>query len=223
MLDPWERQPKGSPLILTGDGESAKAHAAFMDYARMGVAHSLRDLAARYRQAVVNGQSTPPTTKWTTTSKWSHNHSWVARAAAWDAEQERLRAVAHRQAVEDLARQDAERGRSLVAMAERIMERANQALAVLRPFQQEFVDEHGGTVRVLKSDFTPGDVANLGRAVAALLKAGSDLQRLALGEPTEIVGQRELEVRAEALAEELGIPKEEILVNFQEYRSRRGR
>ena len=64
-------------------GESKKAHSAFMDYFLMGGGRSLRKLLAEFSKQHENEASTihPPTTKWTTLSKWSHIHHWQARIA----------------------------------------------------------------------------------------------------------------------------------------------
>jgi hypothetical protein len=64
-------------------GESRKAHSALMDYFLMGAGRSLRKLLDRFSKQHENESSTelPPTTKWTTLSKWSHIHYWQARIA----------------------------------------------------------------------------------------------------------------------------------------------
>ena len=64
----WERQPK----------ESAPAFEAFAMYRDMGVNRSIRKAAQNLNKAV------------TTLAEWSSKHEWVKRAAAWDAEQDRI-------------------------------------------------------------------------------------------------------------------------------------
>lgn len=63
--------------------ESKKAHSAFVDYFLMSAGRSLRKLLAEFSKQHENEASTiqPPTTKWTTLSKWSHIHHWQARIA----------------------------------------------------------------------------------------------------------------------------------------------
>lgn len=64
----WERQPN----------ESAQAFEAFATYRDMGVNRSIRKAAQHLNKAV------------TTLAEWSTKHEWVKRAAAWDAEQDRI-------------------------------------------------------------------------------------------------------------------------------------
>lgn len=64
----WERQTT----------ESSKAFEAFVVYRDMGVNRSIRKAAQNLNKAV------------TTLAEWSTKHDWVKRAAAWDAEQDRL-------------------------------------------------------------------------------------------------------------------------------------
>ena len=64
----WERQPN----------ESAPAFEAFAMYRDMGVNRSIRKAAQNLNKAV------------TTLAEWSSKHEWVKRAAAWDAEQDRI-------------------------------------------------------------------------------------------------------------------------------------
>ena len=64
----WERQPT----------ESAQAFEAFALYRDMGVNRSIRKVARNLNKAV------------TTLAEWSTKNEWVKRAAAWDAEQDRI-------------------------------------------------------------------------------------------------------------------------------------
>ena len=64
----WERQPK----------ESAQAFEAFAKYRDMGVNRSLRKVVQAVNKSL------------TTIGEWSTKNEWVKRAAAWDAEQDRI-------------------------------------------------------------------------------------------------------------------------------------
>lgn len=67
------------------DDESKAAHAALMDYLRMGTKRSLRSLVKRYESQT---SSKPPTTKLNSLTTWSNKHEWVKRADAYDDAQE---------------------------------------------------------------------------------------------------------------------------------------
>lgn len=74
-------------------GESKKAHAAFLDYARMGPARSLRKLHEAYREHVSNGSQTKrqvPTDSFSTLATWSVRNNWQERVKAFDEEQSRI-------------------------------------------------------------------------------------------------------------------------------------
>jgi len=61
--------------------ESAKAHAALVDYWTMGPGRSLVSLGKLYSQRAESGglAKKPPTLKINTLTKWSYNHHWQAR------------------------------------------------------------------------------------------------------------------------------------------------
>jgi len=211
MPDSWDRQPT----------ESAKAHRALLDYCGMGPARSMKALLERYVQAPTNASPRPPTLSWTTITTWSHKNDWVKRAAAWDADQERLEKEALRTAINEMAQRQASEGRALQDMAAMLRERLEQFVRVMRPVTVETIDENGQVVRVIRTEIKPGDAANLLRAVAAVYKTGIDAERLARGEATDAVDMRVLDAAAEKLAEETGLPKEAILADFEDYRRRR--
>lgn len=81
--EPWERQPK----------ESSPAWEAFVTYRDMGADRSYRKVA----ELLGKNPSGP--------AHWCEKHLWVSRAAAWDAEQDRL----HRKALQKQAKQATER------------------------------------------------------------------------------------------------------------------
>lgn len=76
---PWDHDAPLSRAL----GESSRANDALNDYWLMGSARSLRKLLGGYGQQVVDAGSTrqPPTTKWTTLSKWSHLFGWQDRVS----------------------------------------------------------------------------------------------------------------------------------------------
>jgi hypothetical protein len=73
---PWEQQP----------GESAKAFRAFACYRDLGARRSL-DEVCRQLYPTQTGRKRDATGR---AQVWSTTHQWVARARAWDAEQDRL-------------------------------------------------------------------------------------------------------------------------------------
>ena len=67
-LKPWERQPD----------ESAKAFEAFVIYRDMGLQRGVRKVGDQLHKSL------------TLMSRWSSQHNWPERAAAWDVEQDRI-------------------------------------------------------------------------------------------------------------------------------------
>ena len=65
---PWERQ----------DGETAKAYEAFSEYRDMKADRSLAKVGQKLGKSKAQME------------KWSKKYSWVARAEAWDLEEDRL-------------------------------------------------------------------------------------------------------------------------------------
>lgn len=59
--------------------ESTKAYAAYELYREFGVERSLGKIAQKYNKSIA------------TLGRWSGQYQWVARAAEWDREQERIR------------------------------------------------------------------------------------------------------------------------------------
>ena len=72
MSELWEMQP----------GESSKAFEAFVEYRDMPKPRSIRTVAQNLGKSA------------TLISRWSSEKEWVKRAAAWDAEQDRIARVA---------------------------------------------------------------------------------------------------------------------------------
>jgi hypothetical protein len=155
---PWDPQP----------GETARAYEAFELYRDMGPSRSL----TRASQAV--GKSTHQM------SMWSARHSWVYRAASWDAEQRRLkqedRAVARKEAVDREGR-----------VASLIIA---QALKHIRP------PEKDTTGRKLTEEERQAwkPKPDVLRMATYSLRYASEVERLALGLPTSITkNQQETE------------------------------
>ena len=71
-VQPWERQ----------EGETARAYEGFSVYRDMGAERSLAKVGQRLGKSKAQME------------KWSKKYSWVARAEAWDIEQDRLIRVA---------------------------------------------------------------------------------------------------------------------------------
>jgi hypothetical protein len=100
LPEPWEKQRD----------ESAKAFEAFVIY---------RDLGARRSQANVRrvlaegGVSATPTQ----TERWSTQHGWVARADAWDREQDRIRREAQQEAISQARETESMLGHLLIRAA----------------------------------------------------------------------------------------------------------
>lgn len=63
--------------------ESSKAVQACNDYLRMGVGRSLRTLLSSW---VEQGQTSTPTSNFSTLSEWSRRYGWGKRAESYDAE-----------------------------------------------------------------------------------------------------------------------------------------
>jgi hypothetical protein len=83
---PWDRQP----------GEGGRAFAAFRIY---------RDLGPVDRSLALVAQATGKSLTWM--KEWSRRNRWVGRAAAWDAENQRLSRAQHTKGLEEMARRQA--------------------------------------------------------------------------------------------------------------------
>lgn len=154
---PWERQP----------GEGTKAFAAFVIYRDLGRDRSLvkvaDELRRRKEERGEKGGGRPgsiPTRLSTMSSQWR----WVARSAAWDEEEDRLRLKARVKAVEEMAERQATYGMLM------------QQVGVLK-------------LQKLREAVQEDDSAVSGPLAVKMVEAGSRVERLARGEPSEIVGQ----------------------------------
>jgi len=179
-LDPaaWE-------TLARRDGETAKAHAAFLEYVRMGPGRSLRKLHARYVdwRRTGDGLATekPPTTRLRTLMEWSSRFEWQARLEAYAEERDRAAIAeweARRQALREI---DFQTGDELRDLAARILAETPQFLKTTR--------------RLIKGrdGATDREIITVGIDIDAMLKAlklASDLQRAAAGLPAAAIEVR---------------------------------
>lgn len=177
--------------------ESPAAFRAFCDYAAMGnggKGRSLRDLLAAYVRQSSDNRLTerPPTQKWGTLSTWSLRHAWVDRASAYDAQiaadEERARSAIRAARRAELEEADWSTGESL-----------RQACAAMLAKMPQFLQhteletrQNGELVKVITLALKAGP-GELARA----FEMASKLQRLSVGEATEI--HRLVESELEAL------------------------
>lgn len=98
----WERQ----------DGETSRSFEAFTTYRDLGPTRSLRQAAGIYYGA----ESTPKPHRIRQFKEWSRQNMWVARAEAYDAEQERRRQLERQEHIKEAL----ERGRKAALLLQRI-------------------------------------------------------------------------------------------------------
>ena len=181
------------------DGDTPRSYAALLDYAAMGAGRSLAKLAAAYRNHTGVGTA-PPTRQESTLGAWSASHAWAERVAAYDAvcaaEGEAERAARRRQRRAALEEADHADGAALRAF---VMDALREAPKFLRRSEQ-IVEANGERVKVITLALAAGP-GELARA----LKEASALQRLSLGEATEIhrMVETELEAALDRLAHTL--------------------
>jgi len=179
-------------------GETRRAWEALQDYIDMGPGRSLPLLSKGYSGELVPGddcydlftrflgQSSggggekPPSRHMSTLEGWSARFQWQARVNRYlelaAARREAIRA----QRVQELAEQDWNLGQNLRT-------KAGELLAEFDKFKtrqvKEIVDENGDTLRIITVKLN----ATLSQ-LAQLAKTASDLQRLAVDEPTNNIG-----------------------------------
>lgn len=161
------------------DGETKKAHQAFIDYALMGPGRSLRKLCARYRGQAGDeaGTEKPPTRRLTTLGEWSSTYDWQKRIEAWNTEQQQVDQAQWEERRRAIREADWEAGEALRELAGDILAQAPQFLKTTR--------------RLVKGSKGQPDreVITVGIDIGAMLKAlaqASDLQRQAAGMPKTI-------------------------------------
>lgn len=144
--DPWERL----------DRETPKAHAAFVEYLKLGYSRSLAKLSQRLGRTKQNFE------------KWSVKYDWVRRAAAYDADQDRIYRDELKQARRDMAHRHAMQAKTLQDFA-------------LKSLRAKFGDNLEKILEEGCEDLP---------AVSEILRyivEGTKLERVALGEPSDIV------------------------------------
>jgi hypothetical protein len=159
--------------------ESKAAHAAFLDYVRMGPRRSIRQLHAQY---VKQTSSTPqadsvPTSSLKTLFTWSARHGWQDRLTAYQEERDRREQEAWEARRKAVRQADWEAGEALRDLAADILAETPNFLKTTR----RLVKGKGGQ--------PDREVLTVGIEIAALIKAlelASKLQALAAGvEPPE--------------------------------------
>jgi len=201
MPELWERIQK------PGQRESHRAYQAFCLYRDMGAQRSIRNLFNSFTiRQTSDSQALVPAERISKLWSWSAKYDWPARAQAWDSELERQSREAQIEAVREMAQRQVLQGVGFQATAKALAERADQYIQLLRVATVETIDEHGNTIRVVKTNLTPQEIAALLRAAAAVAKVGVDMERLARGEATERV---DVFNRVRELAKELGLSEAE--------------
>lgn len=147
---PWERQPK----------ETSQASEAFIEYRDMGRERSVRAVAQRLGKSA------------TLISRWSSQHEWVKRAAAWDAEQDRK----EREAAE------AQRIKDIIAMRKRHADLANAML----------IKAARALNRTKEEDIKPADISRMTEVAAKL-------ERISRGDVETVIEERQGEAATPAV------------------------
>jgi hypothetical protein len=157
---PWEKQK----------GESSKAFEAFRQYRDLGITRSLR----RVEEILAEDRTAGPGPSMV--RDWSSRWQWVARADAWDREEDRRRRADRDRALADAARTQAMAGTIMLGAALRRMRG----------------DPSNPDAPVLPLDLNDLDAND----VARLAEVGAKLQRAGLGDtPLDLKGG--LLIRAE--------------------------
>ncbi len=111
MSMPWDPLP----------GESAKAYAAFCLYRDRGPRRTLDEASRRYHappgQVDNPTASARPSRASGTLRAWAERWQWSARALAWDQELERVKSMAQREAVQEMAERHAKEAMMLQSKA----------------------------------------------------------------------------------------------------------
>lgn len=97
----WERQ----------ENETPKAWEAFCKYRDMGVDRSLRKVVQALNKNL------------TTIAEWSSKYKWVERAAAWDAEQDRLARIEQAKEIKKMRNRHAGMAKAMIVKAGRALNR----------------------------------------------------------------------------------------------------
>lgn len=178
MADQSDYDPAAWEALAKRDDETLKAHAAFLDYVRMGSGRSLAKLIAQYQDqgAAKVGPEKPPTRRLSTLKEWSVIHEWQKRLEAWTAERNQRDQALWEERRRQLREDDWTTG-------EKLREQANAALEQVPQFLKT-------TRRVIKGSQGQPDreVITMGLKLGEVSDAAataSKLQRLAAEMPTE--------------------------------------
>lgn len=149
----WDRQP----------GETGLSYAAFCRYRDMGpFERSLSKLAKELAPA-----KTKP--KLNQLKEWSRQHNWVARAEAWDAEQERLSRKLHEKKLKEM-----------------VEKHLNIALTIQ--------GKAASKLKQLNPDIDPDALSPMD--ALRYMESAIKLERMTLGEPDQII-KHEGEIKTE--------------------------
>jgi hypothetical protein len=100
-IQPWERQEE----------ETAKAYEAFSEYRDMGADRSLAKVGYKLGKSKAQME------------KWSKKYSWVARAEAWDIEEDRLIRVALTKDIGAMRKRHADVAKAMLIKAARALQK----------------------------------------------------------------------------------------------------
>lgn len=142
---PWERQ----------DNETPKQFEAFKTYRDMGEERSL----AKVGQTLGKSKALM--------DRWSSANSWVDRAAAWDAEQDRILRQEQIKDIKKMRKRHADTGALMVAVAQKAL--------------QKMIDPK---TKELKDDINANELSRL-------VEVGSKLERLSRGDTSEVIEERQ--------------------------------
>ena len=171
-----------------GVKDSRKAYAGFCGYRDMGAGRGLRALHERYIQLASSGEATPPTTKWWTLCNWSERNEWVRRSHAWDAHLEEQSRIDQLGQIQDMNTRHIDLARAVqVHIAKRLRE---------------------GIAQIPISEMGWHEL------IRAMVES-TKLERLARGEPGDIVDMRIIRREAERIAEKHGVPVEDVLAQAE--------
>jgi hypothetical protein len=132
--------------------------------------------------------------------RWSSRHEWVARAAAWDEEQDRVRRA---RALAEVARLAERHAREAQALQVAALAAVRAALKRLLP---------GGDLKAALAEMEPAELLRLIPGLARVWADAVEAERLARGIPTDYVATHELSERglraeqewAERIAQDAG-------------------
>ena len=180
MAEQTEYNPATWEALAKRDGETLRAHAAFLDYVRMGPGRSLAKLGAQYlaQFKIGSGSEKPPTKQLATLRDWSARHEWQKRLKDWTAERTRLDEERWAQRRLELREADWITGEKLREQAEAALEQVPNFLTTKRRFVK------GGEGQMDREVVTMG--LRLGEVTDAAATA-SKLQRAAAEMPTDRV------------------------------------